>query len=638
MDSQQSPRSVIPRACHNCRIRKIRCNRQLPCSNCVTSHLICRPVAKSSAVVQLSPNERSPSEEQFQNLHERLCVVEEALKSQTSQSIKGSESRHVVNPQAIRDDRLTPNSSMGNRAPSFEGTSSFGQQTLLACQVSELTTSEAGHSPSILEEVAILRAILRNPENSPTMRPGRSLHELPNDDLKRMELPPSNFVIQVLGILKDTKSLLFLFHAVQDQSQVEELCRRIYFPLEPLSASELILFNGMFSVILSDLMNHTHENLDEEEVRRFQSVCQENFESAYETYEVVTSPTYQHTLALSIALIQAQMEGNLALHATLTSVAARHCLALGYHREERMMNLSSVEAQRARRLFWRIFIFDKNLSLRLGRAPIIQDYDVDVKQWIPSQDPGDSPWDQVFAAFVEFSRISAQIYQKLYSPSSNRLEASKRQALVDDLSATLSRWHEGWQQIDASKAYCREIFTTILEPAEVTYYSVLTILYRGMNLSNSVQDIVPACFEAAQQGLRAFLKLWPHNKSVPATHHYGIWIFLYSSFTPFIVAFLHCIKNEDAKDLELLKNVLDTVEQTSSVRETLKRQFDLCRALYRIAELFINDRLSTSDQRAALLNNTIALPLQPPFVDSWDFLDLNLPLSGYSATSTAFYI
>lgn len=110
-------------------------------------------------------------------------------------------------------------------------------------------------------------------------------------------------------------------------------------------------------------------------------------------------------------------------------------------------------------------------------------------------------------------------------------------------------------------------------------------------------------------------------------------IFLYSSFTPFIVVFLHCIKDEDANDLELLKNVLDTIEQTSSIHETLNRQFDLCKALYRIAESFINDRLSTMDQRAALLDNTIALPLQPPFLESWDLLDSNLPLPEYLATS-----
>ncbi|WAO85963.1 Fungal-trans domain-containing protein [Fusarium falciforme] len=642
MDGERLPKSVIPRACHNCRLRKTRCNRRFPCSNCVTSHLVCQPVgtssATSSATRQLSPNEKSPSEEQFQNLHERLCAVEEALRIQSSQPTSGSNSRHYVEPHAIRvSSHPAPQSSIGYRTPSFEGVSSFGQQTLLACQVSELTSNDAERSPSIMEEVTTLRAILQNSDSTP--KPPRMPREPSNHKHTRMELPPSSFILQVLGTLKETRSLLFLFYAVQDLWQVEELCRRIYFPLEPLSASELTLFNGMFFVILGDLMNQTHDGLDDEEVKKFHSICHENFQSGYETYEVVTGPTYQHTLILSIAFINAQMEGNLALHASLTAIAARHCLALGYHREERIAHLPPIEAQRARRLFWSIFIFDKTLSLRLGRAPIIQDYDVDVKQCGFSQDPGDLPWDQAFAAFIEFSCLQAQIYQLLYSPSSNTLDTTKRQMLIDDLKISLSRWHDGWKQIDASNAHRKDILSSILEPSEVAYYSVLTILYRGAKLSNSVQDIIPDCFDAAREGLRAHLARWPHTISagMSATSLYGIWILLHSSFTPFVVAFLHCIKNADTSDLGLLKDVLDTIEQLSLTRDTLKRQFDLCKVLYRIAEIFINDRLSTG-QRATLLDSTIALPLQPGFLESWDYLDPNLPLPNYSASSAVFYI
>ncbi|KAH8721715.1 fungal-specific transcription factor domain-containing protein [Ilyonectria robusta] len=638
MDRDQSPKNIIPRACHNCRIRKIRCSRQLPCSNCVTSRLVCRAVVKST-VAQVSPDEKPPSDKQFQSLHERLCVVEEALKTQSSQPTQATECRHYVG-QTIRDDGADQQTSIPYRTTSFEGASSFGRQTLLACQVSELTSSEAGHSPSIMEEVATLRNILRNPEYPAAIRAVSTSREHRNNDITRMELPPSNFVLQVLGVLKDTQSLLFLFHAVHDRSQVEELCRRVHFPLEPLSAGELTLFNGIFLVILGDLKIQKHSSLSEEDVNRFYDICQENFQAGIETYETAMIPSYHHTLALSIALINAQIEGNLALHTSLVSVAARHCLALGYHREERMEHLPPVDAERCRRLFWRIYIFDKSLSLRLGRAPLIQDYDVDVKQWIASKETGSLPWEQIFASFVEFARIQAQVYERLYSPSSNKLDTAQRQTLIDDLSTQLSTWYSGWQQIDSTNAHCKEVFERLLEPTEVSYYSVLTILHRGATLSNSAQDIVPACFEAAQQGLRAHLTRWPRaiSAGMTAMSYYGIWIFLHSSFTPFIVAFLHCIKNEDTGDLELLKNVLDTIEQISSIREPLQRQFGLCRALYRIAESFINDRLPATDQRTVLLDNTIALPLQPLFLESWDFLDPNLPLPSYLATSAAFYI
>ncbi|PHH62843.1 hypothetical protein CDD81_6643 [Ophiocordyceps australis] len=47
------PNSVIPRACHNCRVRKIRCNRENPCSNCITSSLVCQPNSASAARVAI---------------------------------------------------------------------------------------------------------------------------------------------------------------------------------------------------------------------------------------------------------------------------------------------------------------------------------------------------------------------------------------------------------------------------------------------------------------------------------------------------------------------------------------------------------------------------------------------------------
>lgn len=100
---------------------------------------------------------------------------------------------------------------------------------------------------------------------------------------------------------------------------------------------------------------------------------------------------------------------------------------------------------------------------------------------------------------------------------------------------------------------------------------------------------------------------------------------------------MHCIKDADTSDLGLLKDVLDTIEQLSLTRDALKRQFDLCKVLYRIAEVFINDRLSTG-QRGTLLDNTIALPLQSGFLETWDFSDPNLPLPNYSASSAVFYI
>jgi len=100
----------------------------------------------------------------------------------------------------------------------------------------------------------------------------------------------------------ESQCLLFLFHAVESLAQAEELCRRVYFPIQPPSIGALTLFNGMFKVILSDLISHPHDEVADEDVKHFHDLCRANFQAGIETYELVTTPSYEHTLALSIAV------------------------------------------------------------------------------------------------------------------------------------------------------------------------------------------------------------------------------------------------------------------------------------------------------------------------------------------------
>ena len=100
--------------------------------------------------------------------------------------------------------------------------------------------------------------------------------------------------------------MLFLFNPVEDLEQVEELCKRVYFPVEPLSMGEVTLFNGMLFVILSDVISSGEfGSFDEEqlgEMKAYQESCQSNFMAGLETYEVGGIPSYEHALALCIGV------------------------------------------------------------------------------------------------------------------------------------------------------------------------------------------------------------------------------------------------------------------------------------------------------------------------------------------------
>jgi len=228
-------------------------------------------------------------------------------------------------------------------------------------------------------------------------------------------------------------------------------------------------------------------------------------------------------------MINAQVDANVALHHNLTTRAVHHCLALGYQREDVVSKMPHPETNRVRQLFWRIYIFDKNLSLRLGRAPIIQDYDVDLKYCSPPKLPGKVPWDAATVALIEFSRIQAHVYETLYSPASGRLSVEDRLDLANELSRKLSRWLGGWRSIDGSKADRHDAFEMTFGPTEVTYYSVLTLVHRGAASCNSALSVSLACFQAAQQGLRAHLDYYPRCVSAGGTamSYYAVWCVIY---------------------------------------------------------------------------------------------------------------
>lgn len=265
---------------------------------------------------------------------------------------------------------------------------------------------------------------------------------------------------------------------------------------------------------------------------------------------------------------------------------------------------------------------------------------MDVKECEISADAGRAPWDMASRAFVELSRIQALIYDSLYSVSAKKTERPEREARVSRLAARLHGWHDGWIGIDATRAYHKDIFECTFRPVEMVYYSILTLVHRGSTMSNSINNIPQACFEAAHHGLQAHLALYSHPESSDplAFSYYAVWyaqpiaplifasschsltrtahrLFYYTAFTPFVVTFLHCIFHSDVADLKQLGHVLDTLDQIGTSFEYAKRQYDLCKALHRTATAYLDSQNSLWSDRP--INDNVSLPLQSLFDHEW---------------------
>jgi hypothetical protein len=128
---------------------------------------------------------------------------------------------------------------------------------------------------------------------------------------------------------------------------------------------------------------------------------------------------------------------------TLNSMAAGLAQSLGYHRANSLSD-DPEERYTRRYAFWGIYICDKGLSLRLGRASSIQDYDLSLQ--LPETEGNDQL--PIFLTLRRFwvltASIQGRIYEQLYSAtaltSSAEERANKALRLAEEMEAIMHQY------------------------------------------------------------------------------------------------------------------------------------------------------------------------------------------------------
>jgi hypothetical protein len=116
--------SALPRACDGCKVRKVKCDRKSPCSNCVAIGIACRGANTGS--------EPRSKIDKTQQLEKRIEALENRL-------------RHVEDHNLTKNTRTEPSSAGQQRSipargtPSafYEGQSSFSSQSVQAARITE---------------------------------------------------------------------------------------------------------------------------------------------------------------------------------------------------------------------------------------------------------------------------------------------------------------------------------------------------------------------------------------------------------------------------------------------------------------------------------------------------------------------
>lgn len=168
--------------------------------------------------------------------------------------------------------------------------------------------------------------------------------------------------------------------------------------------------------------------------------------------------SYENIIALEVGIACAIEMSRPSLAWVLASSAAKLCQDLGYHRFETMKDDTKQERRSKMHVFWLVCMFEKQLSLRLGRASRIQDWDVSLPLLaVREASPNGFEGGDMLIYWVKVAKVSGQIYERLFSPAAFRKPLEERSRTAAALVKAMDQaWSERGQAstVDIKSGLC----------------------------------------------------------------------------------------------------------------------------------------------------------------------------------------
>ncbi|KAG5811321.1 hypothetical protein H9Q74_004839 [Fusarium xylarioides] len=640
-DGPQNPSNLtIRRACDACRTRKIRCDRNSPCSHCIHAKIPCthhdtRPKEKRTRILLSAQYERKI--DIIDRRLEALTELMRDMKMNMSSTSTQSNQNHIPSSDVPRSSPAQASSSTpyGHLAqqtadsPVIEGESSLAAHGEFANEFLKNavgTESLQGASLELRETLDSLHHIVSSlkQQTAATEMSYPHARQLPRLSLKNNELPPIQTAVALIRECETENSEVSAW--IREFFSMESfsgMCLHVYFS-EDVSEADFILVNVGLMYMFTDRQQRTTDAKEQEECEGYMKTLRENTETALANLPFNLPATSNMISALLLGAFYAIEISKPSLSWTLSCKASELCQTLGYHRISTMKNDKPREAQRKQFLFWNTYFIDKSLSLRLGRASTIQDWDVTVPL-LTSNPPNATPLSAFICLWVATARCQGHIYELLYSPDSmtqsDDVRRFRAQKLVNDLkdisrrSKELSKTREKEVKTNLGEYF----FDFILISDDVLRLSLLTLIYRATpGPPNSKVTFIPECIEAARATLHRHqdcMDLLGRDNTVyfPSYVH---WTLLFAPFIPFIVVFCQVIETQDQTDLARLHSFCTSLETTIQLSDAAAKTHRLFQVLYTVALRYIEFRTSTppadQTQASAELNNYLAALGFPP--------------------------
>ncbi|KAK5738434.1 hypothetical protein LTR17_005962 [Elasticomyces elasticus] len=250
---------------------------------------------------------------------------------------------------------------------------------------------------------------------------------------------------------------------------------------------------------------------------------------------------------------------------SLSSHAASMVISLGYHNLSTMQSDTVAERESKIALFWMVYWLDNSFAVRLGRAPIIRDYEVTVPR-LTSASTMPSTFLDAFNFSTRHSSLQCQATSSV--PSDPH--------------------HAG-------------LYVIMKESDAIMHYSTIALVQHA---TISTTSIVSPALESARKALEMNVDVWKMYKHLPDFIWSGHchWTLLKTPITPFTVTFCHIIAHPYAAtaDIELLAEFVATLKELCRYSDGILKLHRLCDIFCKVASLYVQAKQKEASQKQNL--------------------------------------
>ncbi|KAM0482057.1 hypothetical protein ACHAP7_004283 [Fusarium lateritium] len=543
----------------------------------------------------------------------RLGSIENLLRdlSQRPISTPGSNVHYPATPAQFPGIDTATASTVGFDSSDDEsalgGDSVIAQQTTFASELLEHAverTSLHDVSPKMWEALANLRQIAElQSRQSISHGPRFPLQQpLPKGGLGQLRMPPMDIVVSLLKRVKASPPGLFTFVCYfVGVSDFSNLCRMVYFPTEDFADSIFIIVNvGLYYLFLEQHSLTTDKALKDEFTSHLHT-SRINLETGLANMSLFMSIKVETVQALLMGTLYAidVCRPSVAWH--LNSAAAQICQTAGFHRKDHAIR-NPEEAGIKSILFWYIYTTDKALAIRLGRAPIIQDWEIDIPRTFSFEGILSLETKAVASMWLSAATLQGQVYEQLFCPAAL---AQPPAVLVERALSLAAKCRE----VEAEAHQSREMAIASLEKIgasplvdvhlkgdEVQLLSTMTLIYRAIPApEGSASRFCDECIDTARRATNTHLTCMELVRKDPHARNMNL---VLTPFAPFFVLFCYVIETMSARDLSLLNEFSASIEETSDASETMQKLSRLCNLMSNVAALYVEAKSQQQEDHA----------------------------------------